>query len=225
VRVFELSSPPRIVIDFAAEPVEGFDAPPDTRPILRGAAVISQVEPEPVVEPVPAVEPAPLIEPGPIAEPTPMVGPPPTVEPMPTAEPAPVAEPAPAAGIPPIPPERTGPIPTPHAPGGPMRWLPIAGTVVVAILLGTILLMTRRRRAAVTGAVPADEPPDDEMFDPETITQAEIDAGADRVEILERRLDDEVRARVQIEDQLTSAREEQKVLRDRLRRLSRERPG
>ncbi len=106
-----------------------------------------------------------------------------------------------------------------------MRWLPMAGAAAVAVLLGTIVAMTRRRRALPVGAGPADGPPGELGFDPETITQAEIDAGGDRVETLERRLDDEVRARVQLEAQLASAREEQKVLRDRLRRLSRERPG
>ena len=46
---------------------------------------------------------------------------------------------------------------------------------------------------------------------------------ADASSVLEQRLDDEVRARVALEERLAQASEEMKVLRDRLHRVERKR--
>ena len=60
---------------------------------------------------------------------------------------------------------------------------------------------------------------------PETITPDEILAAADRIDLLDKRIDEEVRARMQLEECVLHANEELKVMRDRLHRASRRTEG
>ncbi len=52
------------------------------------------------------------------------------------------------------------------------------------------------------------------------IRPSEIIGAADRLEILEKRLDEEVRARAHVEERVALLNEELKVLRDRVNRLA-----
>jgi hypothetical protein len=62
-----------------------------------------------------------------------------------------------------------------------------------------------------------------DRFSPETIAPEEIYGSGNREEILEKRLDEEVRARMLVEERVTHADEEIKILRDRVGRLERRR--
>ncbi len=90
--------------------------------------------------------------------------------------------------------------------------------IVVGLVLGLWLRQRGRRLAGVPGMETASL-----RGSPESISPEEIALSGDRVELLEKRLDDEVRARMQLEERLAQVSEEQKVLRDRLRRAARRR--
>ncbi len=72
------------------------------------------------------------------------------------------------------------------------------------------------------GGDPAVQRPDTVRGSPVIITQDELRDGP-RVELLDKRLDEEVRARMQLEERMQQANEEIKVLRDRLARIERRR--
>jgi hypothetical protein len=66
---------------------------------------------------------------------------------------------------------------------------------------------------------------DERTREPEFITAEEIGPEPARLGILEKRLDEEVRARMQLEERLIHVTEELKVMRDRMRRSElRDRP-
>ena len=56
---------------------------------------------------------------------------------------------------------------------------------------------------------------------PETITPEEIVGTSDRADILDKRIDEEVRARMHLEERLSQLHEEVKVMRSRLHRIER----
>ncbi len=58
---------------------------------------------------------------------------------------------------------------------------------------------------------------------PETISQEELFRSNTGVDLLDKRLDEEVRARMQLEERTANTNEELKVLRERLARLERRR--
>lgn len=197
VRVFTLTTPPRVVVDFAAPGTETFGAP-------TGSGEVSLTRPEPEPEPVPEPEPEPRPEP----------------EPEPTIA---MPEPEPAAPMTPV--TRPAPRPPPSLPGdGPGALLLFAAGLAVLLLASGAAILVRRSRRSSGIDLASGDFGTGEAVGPETITREELESG-NRVELLEKRLDDEVRARVQLEERLAGMLEEQKVLRDRLRRVKRERPG
>ncbi|MEX2204893.1 MAG: hypothetical protein WEF50_01555 [Myxococcota bacterium] len=202
------------------------------------------VEPEPEVEPVPApepmkaAEPAPTLEPAATVEPTPVPAP----EPAPTAEPAPLPEPAAAAEPEPAPKPQPEPAPvakpalpapmatTAESDGGGFPYgLALAALLGLALVIAAGVLLARRRAERVEPVVRAWTPPDEDDDLPATrvdeISPAEILAAGDHEAMLEKRLDEEVRARLELEQRFAGANEELKVLRDRLHRLERRREG
>ena len=120
---------------------------------------------------------------------------------------------------------RAAPRPPPSLPGdGPGALLLFAAGLAVLLLASGAAILVRRRRRSSSIDLASGDFGTGEAVGPETITREELEGG-NRVELLEKRLDDEVRARVQLEERLAGMLEEQKVLRDRLRRVKRERPG
>lgn len=221
VRAYTMTNPPRLVIDFAAPAQDAFVAPAGARAIEPAQTLGPLVlEPEPESEPAPATEPAPVPEP----------------VPEPTATPEP--EPAPKLAE-----EPAKPLPKPMAATKPAVVAPEARTpgsgfpygLALGALLGLALLvaagvMFARRRAARAEIPPSSdfsEEDDDEIFPTrvDEISPAEILAAGDHEALLEMRLDEEVRARLELEQRFAQANEELKVLRDRLHRLERRREG
>ena len=142
-------------------------------------------------------------------------------------EPAPSAQPAPAIPIVrAIPSKRAIPSrptgverPPPEPPltrtGGSAlpRWLALLLWVGVPVLLGGLgFYLTRQRRS---------ETPDDLPRTPESITPEEVLNASDRLDLLEKRIDEEVRSRVQLEDRMVEVQEDLKVVRDRVNRIAR----
>jgi hypothetical protein len=222
-------------------PVKAAEPAPTTEP-----EPVEIVEPEPVVEPAPtpepplkAAEPAPTPEPAATPEPTPAPEPAPTPESASTPEPAAAAEPAPAAKSQPEPSPAAKPAPpAPTAPpaataesegGGFPYGLALAALLGLALAIAAGVLLARRRaeRDEPVGAwVPPDEDDDDlPATRVDEISPAEILAAGDPEAMLEKRLDEEVRARLELEQRFAGANEELKVLRDRLHRLERRREG
>jgi hypothetical protein len=104
------------------------------------------------------------------------------------------------------------------------RWLG-QGLATIAALAGVAALVVlwialRRRRAALPRVHEIEEPV---LREPDTIRPIEIVGAADRLEIVEKRLDEEARARAALEERVSVLQEELKVLRDRTNRLLR--PG
>jgi hypothetical protein len=100
------------------------------------------------------------------------------------------------------------------------RWLG-QGLATIAALAGVAALVVfwialRRRRAAPRGIHALEEAV---LREPDTIRPTEIVGAADRLEIVEKRLDEEARARVALEERVSVLSEELKVLRDRINRL------
>jgi len=84
---------------------------------------------------------------------------------------------------------------------------------VPLLLAGLGLWLLRRRAPAAGGEV--------EIRTPETITPDEVLRASDRIDLLEKRIDEEVRARMQVEQRLGQIQEDLKVVRDRIVRLVR----
>jgi hypothetical protein len=194
-RAFLLSDPPRLVIDVAAPGDEAFEAPEDVRAVVRVAAS------EPVPEPEPAAA-APVAE-VPSSE----------LAPVPFAEPVAIAEPVAhdeaneelAAVVPVAPP--------------PVReesWL-VSRALLVPLFAGAGLLLLATGGLALASA---------QRSRPRAAAAGLDQAlAADRLDLLEKRLDEEVRARLQLEEQLAKACEELGGLRNLLSRLRAQAPA
>ncbi len=191
----------------SGEPQEGavegeHGSPP---PEAEVAAPAAEVTPEP-----PGPEPAP--EPAPAAEVTPPVE---VTPPMEVTPPPPQQAEAPPEVAP-------APAPAPQAPeDGGFPWLTALGALVAAAGVGALGYLALRREAAPIlvrspGAARAPVGADD-------ISREELRLAADTSEVIEKRLDEEVRARMALEERLGEASEELKVLRDRLNRVERKR--
>jgi len=255
VRAYTLTNPPRLVVDFAPPASGAFEAPTGTRALEPATTLGPLVvEPEPARKPEPAPEPeppaaetAPAAKPSPqlAAEPepeAPLLEAPPTPEPAatpepprttePETEPEPVPKPAAKPTAPPPTPE----IAKPPAPA-PATWLPGAVYpygLALAALLGLFLLIaaavafTRRHGARSEprfSVFPQEEEDALAGTGVDEISPEEILAAGDHDGMLEKRLDDEVRARLELEQRFAHANEELKVLRDRMHRLERRREG
>ena len=250
VRVFAIEDPPRLVIDVARPGRGVFAAPSGTVAIhpleheppeedeTAAAERVRQLRP-PRPAPAPpgprdALPPRPEIVGGPTGPsvpappaPAPAPAPPSTAAPPgpPDAGAGPPGASAPVARVPaPVPPvpeatPGTAPAPPPPAPepgaGFPWAWL-AAGLLLAA---GVWFAATRLGGRGVSAA---DEKEDAASAgSPHTITPAELLGGAERVDILEKRIDEERRARVELEGRVGQLLEEHKVLRDRIARLVR----
>jgi hypothetical protein len=188
-RAFLLADPPRLVIDIAPPGEAAFDAPADVRAILRERA--AEPEPEPAAEFASAEAAAPVQ----IAE----LPPAPELPAVPLeALPAEEAGPAQEAALEPELIARAS-------------WLRSRALIVpvlagVAVLLlaagGLALASAQRARPARRG-----------------LDLADLALAPDRLELLEKRLDEEVRARMQLAEQLAQAREELGGMRDLFARL------
>ena len=219
VRAYTLTDPPRLVVDFAEPGLAKFEAPAGSR-ALEPAKTLGPlaVEPESVVEPVPAPAPAPAPEAVPEA----------VVETAPAPEPV-VTEPAPTPAPIPVPKPQVAPMA--QTPGAPFPYGMVLGAILALVLLiAAGVLLARRRPASAEPSVSALFAEED--FGRETfpshadeISPAEIVPVGDHEALLEKRLDEEVRARLELEQRFASANEELKVLRDRLHRLERRREG
>ena len=240
VRAFLLTGPQRIVIDFSAADRDPLPVPEGAVQLVEaiappwggpGEAVAEPVaEPEPAPELVAEPEPAPelVAEPEPVPEPVaepelePELIPAPEPLPEPLGEapvPVPVPEPAPSVG-------RPLPEPAPEPPPGLgsralLQDLAAAGAAVALTLLALGLLRRLRRSRAPSGTVP-------EPISPDTITPEELGRGGgateERLVALESRLDEEVRSRSRVEERQLGLDEDLKVVRVRLRRMSRRDP-
>ena len=216
VRAYTLSNPPRLVVDFAEPGLAKFEAPAGSH-ALEPATTLGPlaVEPEPVAEPVPAPEPAPA--------PAPEVAPEPVLETPPVPVPAPVPKAAPA-------PEPLV-VPVTQTPGAPFPYGLVLGALLALVLLiAAGVLLARRRAVSAEPSVSAlfaeeDEGREIHPSHADEISPADIVPVGDHEALLEKRLDEEVRARLELEQRFASANEELKVLRDRLHRLERRREG
>ncbi len=131
------------------------------------------------------------------------------------------------------PPSTVWPDEMPATGAGP-HWLPtLRFSMAIAVMLslslfGVIALVWFRLRQPRTQAATASGGHGFSAITPsvpETITRSEIIGSSDRVDILEKRIDEEVRARMQLEERLFQTQEELKVLRDRVHRVSRRGEG
>ena len=248
-RAFLLSNPARVVIDFADPADAAFEVPAGTRqitsaPLLAaGEAAAPPPDPEPSIppeapspEPVPAPPPeVPSPEPAAEAAPAPL---PEVLSPEPAAEvaPAPLPEvlspeppvevvPAPLPEVPSPEPaaETPRPAPTPAVardadwplglPTGVTPLLLAGAALALVVAVATWRLVRRRRRSGARERVD---------LSAESVAPEEIEAlSRDRMELIVKRMDDEVRARAQLEEQVGELREELKVVRDQTRRLKR----
>ncbi len=238
VRAYTLANPPRLVVDFAAPAAEAFVAPAGARalePATTLGPLVLEPEPEPSPPPTmaePEPTPAPTPEPVPVPEPAATVEPTATPGPEATPEPEPEPEPAPAPIAKPAPDAEPAPAPATAQStdtGFPYGYALAALFGLALLIAAGVLLARRRRREPIDWLNPSFPPRADEDMDdlPATrvdeISPAEILAAGDQEAMLEKRLDEEVRARLELEQRFASANEELKVLRDRLHRLERRR--
>jgi hypothetical protein len=231
VRLFILASPPRLVVDVADAGTDPFEPPP-------GAQTLPAPPPEFIEAPTEGPAPGAGVpeEPGPVeqqpeeappVEPSPEEPVPPGMQPE---EPSvaevtpeePIPEPIPEVTLQPAPPEPSAlPLPPPEAapekpaPGKAVRdrWLALlvwVGGPLLVVGLGLYLTRGRRHR-----------PPESaEPRIPESITPGEVLSASDRLDLLEKRIDEEVRARMHLENRVVQVQEDLKVVRDRVSRIS-----
>jgi hypothetical protein len=225
-------------------------APPKVapKPPTPTPQIVPKPSPEPVVKTEPASAPTPAARPKPevMVEPAPQVpsgsakaeappeatpAPPsaPVVEapaetpaaPVPT--PAPTAMPTPAAKAPKV------AKPAPVAPGKSFPFgIALAALAGLAVLIAGAAVVMRRRAAREDDSFSVFPPEEADALlatGSDEISPAEILAAGDHEGMLEKRLDEEVRARLELEQRFAHANEELKVLRDRLHRLERRREG
>lgn len=241
-RAFVLERPFRVVVDVAApapaplaipegaEAIPLVEAPPQEAPVAEPATPPSAEPPTPPVAEAPKPPPAEPPPPVQQAEPPPAPAPePPEPEPaLPATKPETLEPPQPARvpPPPPAPPTAAKPAPEPVAPAESawQRWIgqglaTIAGLAGAAALIVLWIALRRRRVAAAPAFDAIDELPSDE---PTSIRPLEIGA-EDRLESVEKRLDEEARARIALEERVSELQEELKLLRDRTNRLAK--PG
>ncbi len=237
VRIFRLSGPHRIVLDFADPGVEPFLAPPGTEAVLAPAP-----EPEPPVREAPAPmppseagaepnRPASALEAGAAeeaepVEPAPEKGvvsrvPEPDESEEPAVAPVPAAESPAALEVRSTVEAAPAPAPPPARFQLPRAALWTGGIVLAVGVALSALLWHRVGRRQRQRAGPADAAPEDWPRAPETITPEEIVGASDHVDLLGRRIDEEVRARMHLEERLSHVQQELKVMRDRLQRAKR----
>jgi len=245
VRAFLLRDPDRLVIDCGDPDLEPFDVPPGVRPVPVIEPPVELAEPEP--DPTEAISEGP--EPGALplveepAQPEPEDVPEPSAtlppEPEPAAEPEPTpAEVEPSTEPDPIPAEaEPAPAEVQSAPKLPgleehFTLLSVGLAVLFAALLGAAgIFAVRLWRRMPRGPDPALELEEEGLasavIPADTIMPEEFEAGGDRLGILEKRIDDEVRTRMRLEERVIQLQEELKVLRDRFQRVARakEEPG
>jgi hypothetical protein len=236
VRAFLLQDPDRLVIDCGDPDLEPFDVPPGVRPVPVVAPPVELAEPEP--DPTETISQGP--EPGtlplaqeadqPEAEDVPEPGATLPPEPEPSTEPGsvpaeiePSAEPEPAPAEVQSAPKLLGL--EEHS-----TLLSVGLAVLFAVLLGAAgIFAVRLWRRMPRGPDPAAELGEEEIastvIPADTIMPEEFEAGGDRLGLLEKRIDDEVRARMQLEERVIQLQEELKVLRDRLHRAARAKEG
>lgn len=193
----------------AAEPAPEVAAPPKPEAPSEEAAT-PEVE---IPEAAPAEAPPGVADEAPPVAGAPGAGPPPA--------PAPTAEATPRV-LPPIPEgiahPRAKPLPEPPS----SDWGFVGLWLLVPLLLGTlvVLLVARHRRSvAPQRRVPA---PGEAAA---AMASAEENSTSDRLDVLEKRLDEEVRARMLVEERVIQIQEDTKVIRDRMNRLLRLQAG
>ena len=252
VRAYVLAKPTRLVIDLAPPGPEPFAAPRGIAPLEPAASVEphSEAAPDAKSEPEAESEPQPEEEPGPPAEEVGPVGPPEEEPQAPGAEPAPGEEPQAQAAPPPEPalpagsgeaapaPEAPAPVPVLPRPAPELRPPPAApepapgfpwalgfGTLafIAALVVSYLYVRERLERPAAAPRLPRSPAGALTPSGVEPISPADLQEAADATSVLERRLDEEVRARVALEERLMQAGEELKVLRDRVHRVERRR--
>ena len=190
-RVFLLDGPPRLVTDFAEPGVAAFAPPP-------GAVPVELADEPLVLNPSSAPEVA-----APLKASAPRRAP---------ARPVAAPPPGPAQVVPQRPPPAS-------LPETPYRGLALAVWIGLGVvLLGGVVFWVgtgskRRADRPGFGAARSELP-----RAPESITPAEIRAARDRIDVLEKRIDQEVRTRLQVEERLGEVQEQVKVLGDRVRR-------
>jgi hypothetical protein len=249
VRAFRLASPPRIVVDFGDPGDEPFELEEGLVPLpelaLYGAPA---VEPEPAPREVESAVPGPEAaeeEPPPLetpvvqeelaAEGAVAIEEPEGEEPLAADEALAAEEPPPEAelaepevpGAPEPAPEPTTPMrpaweapraPAPSEQPGASSRLEVALWFAVPFLLAAaaiwILGSRRDRRLIGTGAESGG------VRSPETISSQEILEATERIDLLEKRIDEEVRSRMQLEERATRLQEDLKVVHDRIQRLA-----
>jgi hypothetical protein len=213
----ELAQPP---IETPAPVDVAPDEPPPGEPLLDEAPPLEPSPEEPVAGEIApeAVAPTerPPEEPGP-AEVT-------AEEPLAAGVTPEEAAPEPTPKAPPraVPPEpKTLPLPPPEAaPRKPVprrvdrdQWLTLLVWIGAPLLLvGLALSLIRGRRRLPPEAT--------EPRIPESITPGEVLSASDRLDLLEKRIDEEVRARMHLENRVVEVQENLKVVRDRVSRLS-----
>jgi hypothetical protein len=242
VRAYTLTYPARLVVDFAPPAAEAFEAPVGTR-ALEPAATLGRLVLEPESEPVP--EPAPALAPDPEPAPEPE---PPAVEtapaPTPASElaaepepeapllepPAPTAEPTgTSAALAPTPDTATLPEPAPasQSPTPPLSYgLALAALLGLVLLIAATVVFTRPRAARSESrfsVFPHHEEDAPAATGVDKISTAGMLAAGEHDGMLRKRLDEEVHARLELEQRFAHARAELKVLRDRLHWLERQR--
>ncbi|MFI5315276.1 MAG: hypothetical protein ACHQ6T_06230, partial [Myxococcota bacterium] len=112
------------------------------------------------------------------------------------------------------------PAPAPENEGFPwILALVSLGSVGALIALGLVLWLRAAPAPRATTAAALRST----LISVDSISTADLRGAADATSVLEQRLDDEVRARVALEERLSQAGEELKVLRDRLHRVERRR--
>jgi hypothetical protein len=128
------------------------------------------------------------------------------------------AEPSPVTPALPVPmPPEPRPSPSPLRPpqgGWPVVLIWVGGLLAVAAL-GLYWMRVRTRSDAKTPEARA----------PESITPEEVLSASDRLDLLEKRIDEEVRARMQLEGRVVQVQEDLKVVRDRVGRIARRGEG
>ena len=208
---------------------------PAPEPPAAETAPAPKPAPEIAAEPEPE---APLLEAPATSEPAATVEPPLTLEPPLTPEPeaTPEAEPAPKPSAKPTAPPPTPEIAKPPAPAPAARrpgaafpyGLAFAALLGLFLLIAAAVAFTRQRAARSESrfsVFPQEEADVLAETNVDEISPAEILAAGDHDGLLEKRLDEEVRARLELEQRFAHANEELKVLRDRLHRLERRREG
>lgn len=225
VPVFE---PPVELVEPEPELPEAVAQGPES-PAVLPVPEAEQPPTEQAPEPTPA-EAEPAVEP----EPTPAEAEP-AVEPEPTPAEAPLEpEPIPAEIQPPGEAE-PGPAEVQSAPKLPgleqhSTLVSVGLAILFAILLGAAgVFAFRLWRRLPRGPDPAAELDEEALagsaIPADTIMPEEFEVGGDRLGILEKRIDDELRARMQLEERVIQLQEELKVLRDRFHRVTRMKEG